>query len=275
MNGPDDRWERLAAACGTGGAALRRMRVADRPAFVLEPARPAPGRPWVFYAPTFEAVYPTERQSWIFCRVLAAGIAVTGIDVGESFGNPPGRALFTAWRDHAVRVLGLAPRACLVPQSRGGLMLYNWAAEHPEWVSGVAGIYTVCDLRSYPGLEKAGPAYGMSASELAARLADHNPVDRLEPLARRRVPVWHIHGDADTYVPMAANAGELVRRYRALGGPAELLVVPGRGHEEHAAFFERQEVVDAICRLAAAGSASGGAGPDGARGARREGGDAR
>lgn len=274
MDDRDDRWNRLADACsaadGIGrGAGLRRLRVADRPAFVLEPLHAAPGRPWVFYAPTFEAVYPTERQSWIFCRVLAAGIAVTGIDIGESFGNPQGRALFTAWHDHAVRALGFAPRACLVPQSRGGLMLYNWAAEHPERVAGIAGIYTVCDLRSYPGLEKAGPAYGMSAPELEARLADHNPVDRLEPLARRRVPVWHIHGDADAYVPMDANAGELVRRYRALGGPAELLVVPGRGHEEHAAFFERQEVVDAICRLASAGArgceSSAGTGSGGAR----------
>lgn len=254
MGDRDDRWDRLAAACG---AACRRPRAADRPAFVLEPATPAPGRPWAFYAPTFEGVYPTERQAWIFSRVLAAGIAVAGIDVGESFGNPQGRTWFTAWHDHAVRVLGLAAKPCLVPQSRGGLMLYNWAAEHPERVAGIAGIYTVCDLRSYPSLERAAPAYGMSATELTARLADHNPVDRLAPLVRHRVPVWHIHGDADAYVPMEANAGELVRRYRALGGSAELLVVPGRGHEEHAEFFERQEVVDEILRQAFAGAGRG------------------
>jgi dipeptidyl aminopeptidase/acylaminoacyl peptidase len=254
MSDHDDRWDRLAAACGT---ACRRLRVEDRPAFVLEPPEPAPGRPWVLYAPAFEGVYPTERQAWIFRRVLAAGIAVTGIDVGESFGNPQGRAVFTAWHDHAVRVLGLAAKPCLVPQSRGGLMLYNWAAEHPERVAGVAGIYTVCDLQSYPGLEKAAPAYGMSVSELAARLADHNPVDRLAPLVRHRVTVWHIHGDADATVPLEANAGELVRRCRALGGSAELLVVSGRGHEEHADYFERQEVVDAICRQAFAGADPG------------------
>jgi hypothetical protein len=28
-------------------------------------------------------------------------------------------------------------------------MLYNWAAENPERVAGIAGIYPVCDLRSY------------------------------------------------------------------------------------------------------------------------------
>ncbi len=248
---PASGWDRLAEGCG---AILRRPRVADRPAFVLAPSEPGDGRPWVFYAPTFEGVYPTERQAWIFSRVLAAGVAVTGIDVGESFGNPRGRELFSAWHDYAVHALGLARRPCLMPQSRGGLMLYNWAAEHPELVAGIAGIYTVGDLQSYPGLEKAAPAYGMSPAGLSARLADHNPVDRLAPLARHGVPLWHLHGDADTYVPLAANSGELVRRYRALGGIAELVVVPGRGHEEHADYFERQDVVDAVCGMARSGA---------------------
>jgi pimeloyl-ACP methyl ester carboxylesterase len=132
-------------------------------------------------------------------------------------------------------------------------MLYNWAAEHPDKVAGVTGIYTACDLRSYPGMQKAGDAYGMSAAELSANLADHNPVDRLAPLVRHGVPVWHIHGDHDALVPLEANAGELVGRYRALGGQADLLVVAGFGHLEHAVFFERQEVVDAIRSQAFAG----------------------
>jgi len=247
----DDAWERLAGATGT---ACRRARVEGRPGFVLEPFTPAPERPWVFYAPTFEGVYPTERQAWIFSRILEAGIAVTGIDVGESFGNPQGRAWFDAWHGRVTRDLGFARRACLVPQSRGGLMLYNWAAEHPEKAAGVAGIYTACDLRSYPGLDKACAAYGTDAEGLSARLAAHNPVDRLAPLAHAGVPVWHLHGDKDTLVPLGPNAGELVRRYRALGGPAELVVVPGYGHEEHAVYFERQEVVDAISSRALAGA---------------------
>jgi pimeloyl-ACP methyl ester carboxylesterase len=253
MAGHDDTWASLAAA---SRGILQRPQVAGRPAFVLEPSVYAPGRPWVFYAPAFDGSYPTPRQSWIFGRLLEDGIAVAGIDVGESFGNPQSRAWFDAAYEYATRTLRLAARACLVPQSRGGLMLYNWAAEHPDRVAGVTGIYTVCDLRSYPGLEKACGAYGMSAPELSARLAAHNPVDRLAPLAARRVPLWHIHGDSDAVVPLEANAGELVRRYRALGGPAELLEVPGYGHEEHALFFERQEVVEAARSQALAGAAT-------------------
>ena len=65
---------------------------------------------------------------------------------------------------------GMSERPCLLPQSRGALMLYNWAAENPTRVACIAGICTVCDLRSYPGLEKACGAYGLSAAELAGRL---------------------------------------------------------------------------------------------------------
>ena len=35
--------------------------------------------------------------------------------------------------------MGLAPKACLLAQSRGGLMHYNWAAENPGRVGPVVG----------------------------------------------------------------------------------------------------------------------------------------
>ena len=50
-------------------------------------------------------------------------------------------------------------------------MLYNWAAENPSRVGCIAGIYTVCDLRSYPGLERACGAYGLSHSTPKAWLS--------------------------------------------------------------------------------------------------------
>ncbi len=249
-DGDGNRWELLeAASCGE----LLRERVDGRPAFILQPEHAARGRPWVLYAPTLDNHYPTARQGWIFSRVLAAGISVTGVDVGESYGSPRGRAWFTRWYEHLTADRGFAPRACLVPQSRGGLMIYNWAAEHPSWVAGVTGIYTVCALRSMHDTAMVDAAYLEDGIRLADEPAAHNPLDRLAPLARHRVPLLHIHGDADTVVPLETNATELVRRYRALGGCAELLVVPGYGHEEHAVYFERDEVVESIRRQALAG----------------------
>ena len=144
----------------------------------------------------------------------------------------------------------MSKRPCLLPQSRGGLMLYNWAVENPSRVACIAGIYTVCDLRSYPGLERACGAYNMSAAELQAHLGEHNPIDRLGPLAKAAVPILHVHGDADTVVPLEKNSGELQRRYRDLGGPMRLIVVPGKGHQVCPPFFQCQELVDFVAAAA-------------------------
>jgi hypothetical protein len=107
-------------------------------------------------------------------------------------------------------------------------MLYNWAALHPDQVARIAGIYTVCDLRSWPGLDKACGAYRMTAEQLAKELPQHNPIDLLAPLAKAKIPILHLHGDKDTVVPLEKNSGELARRYKALGASMELVVVPAR-----------------------------------------------
>jgi predicted esterase len=83
---------------------------------------------------------------------------------------------------------------------------------------------------------------------LEAHLADHNPIQRLAPLAQAGVPILHIHGDADTVVPLEKNAGELARRYRALGGEVRLIVVPGKGHQVCDEFFHCQELVDFVAK---------------------------
>ena len=45
--------------------------------------------PWVWYAPTL-ADMPGEAEEWMFQRFLDAGLAIAGVDVGESSGSPDG-----------------------------------------------------------------------------------------------------------------------------------------------------------------------------------------
>ena len=73
---------------------------------------------------------------------------------------------------------------------------------------------------------------------------EHNPVDRLWSLARAGVPIFHVHGDVDKAVPLDDNSAELVRRYKVLGGRAEVLIVRGKGHELCPEFMENQALVD-------------------------------
>lgn len=233
----------------------QRFEVAGRPAFMILPAvekRKSP-MPWVMYAPTFDKSLPNESsEGWMISRFLDAGIAIAGVDVGESYGSPPGVATYNLLYKHLTTSQEkFGPKASLLARSRGGLMLYNWSVENPEKVLCVAGIYPVCDLRSYPGLDKACGAYGMTEVELAESLSTHNPVDRLRPLADAKVPIFHIHGDVDTVVPLEANSQAVAERYRELGGTMELVVPIGQGHNMWEGFFHCDALVKFVLDNAA------------------------
>jgi len=228
-------------------AAPERFTVDDRPAFVIAPTkRLAQPTPWVLYAPTLGRGLPGEAEDWMFKQFLDAGIAIAGVDVGESYGSPRGRATYNALHERLTQQRGFAQRACLLARSRGGLMLYCWAVENPEKVKCVAGIYPVCSIASYPGLERACGAYNLTAEQLNAELSKHNPPDRIASLARANVPIFHIHGDVDRVVPLADNSGLLAERYRAAGGRMTLQIAKGQGHNMWRGFFECQELVDFV-----------------------------
>ncbi len=186
----------------------------------------------------------------MFEQFLAAGIAIAGIDVGESYGSPAGRKLFTVLHAEMSGARGYSSRPVLLGRSRGGLQTLAWAAENADKVAAFAGIYPVCNLVSYPGLAKAASAYELSAAQLEVRLAEHNPIDRLAALAAARVPLFAIHGDIDKIVSLEANSGLLKQRYAALGGPMELIVPAGQGHNMWSGFFEGAELVAFVQRHA-------------------------
>ena len=124
-------------------------------AFVILPKgwQHNPDIPWVWYAPTLNGL-PANEERWMFERFLAAGVAIAGIDVGESYGSPKGRAKYDGFYKYLTESRKFNRKPCLLARSRGGLMLYSWAAEHPQSVAGIAGIYPVCNLASYPGIGK-------------------------------------------------------------------------------------------------------------------------
>ena len=235
--------DNAARETGQWGCARMDFGVPAGRGFVILPAKPAreKDRPWIWYAPSFlEKPYPLPKElhAWYMRQWLAAGIAIGGVDVGESWGNPAGRAGFTEFHAAAVRRFDLDPKACMFGQSRGGLFAYNWAVEHPSSVRCIGGVYPVCNLRIAAVQEKVCAAYGLPMKQLLAAGAEHNPVERLAPLAKAGVPIFHVHGDEDKVVPIEEHTGELARRYRDLGGKIEVLVIPGKGHEEVSEYFQ-------------------------------------
>ena len=111
-------------------------------------------------------------------------------------------------------------------------------------MAAIAGIYPVGNLTSWPGLPRASKAYGLSEAGLAGACADHNPIDRLAPLAKAGVPLMHIHGDNDTVVPLEKNSGLIKQRYDPLGGRMILEVIEGGGHDMKHHWFQSRSLVD-------------------------------
>jgi hypothetical protein len=132
-------------------------------------------------------------------------------------------------------------------------MTLSWAAANPNKVGGFAGIYPVCDLASYPGVNRAAGAFGLKPHELRARLKELNPIDRLAALAKARVPLFAIHGDVDKVVPLQANSGRVKERYAALGGTMTLIIPRGQGHNMWPGFFQCPELVEFVIARAGVG----------------------
>lgn len=203
--------------------------------------------PWVWYAP--HSMWP--HHAWMVKQLMAEGVAVASLSAGETYGSPQGREAFTAFYEKVVPRLGLTKKAVLLAQSRGGLMLYNWAAEHPDCVAAVGGMYPWCNLQE--SNEWIARAYGMKEEELNSELAHHNPVERLEPLAKAGVSIFHIHGDKDDVLPVAQHSALLVDRYGKLGGDARLEIISGGSHEVGIRFFRSQKLTDFLIAQAKAG----------------------
>lgn len=172
-------------------------------------------KPWILYAPTL-AAYPDEAERWMHEQFTAAGVAVAGIDSGESYGSPAG--IRCTERLHAEMVeRGYSKKPCAFGRSRGGLWASAWAIAHPELCAGIAGIYPVYDWRTYPGAESAAVAYGLSQEQLLSKVDELCPIERITVAARAGIPVFIIHGDADTVVPLDRNSAELKKRYESVG----------------------------------------------------------
>jgi dipeptidyl aminopeptidase/acylaminoacyl peptidase len=233
--------------------------IEERPAFVLLPEKEkrSEPQPWILYAPTLPG-YPDSHEKWMHEQFLAAGVAVAGIDAGEAYGSPRGTELMTALYDELTQKRGFAAKPCLLGRSRGGLWVSAFAIAHPDKAAGIAGIYPVFDFRTYPGLEKAAPAYGLTPQELEASLSTHNPIARADVLVKAKIPVCIIHGDEDAVVPLKANSAALAAAYeRAGAGDAvRLIVAKDQGHNFWEGFFRCQELIDFAVHQAKAEAAN-------------------
>lgn len=238
---------------------LIRIPVGAYEGFLIQPTgSPDPERRWLWAARCWHIVRQDASSSedisyrYYVESALEQGFHVAGVDSGVTLGSPAGVKVSQQFYRILVEDFRLSSQVRLIGQSNGALTQYAWATQHPEVVDRILGVFPALDLRSWPGLDKVASdelisypelGYGLTRAILERRLIELNPIDQLLPLARSGVKLLHLHGDQDTLVPFEPNSGELVRRYRALGGNAQVEIVSGAGHTPGPQFYESERAL--------------------------------
>ena len=210
--------------------------VAGHASLLVKPKMPAAGNPWIWRTEFFGH----EPQGDL--ALLAAGWHVAYFKVSDMYGAPPSIALMAQFHQHVTKEYALSKRAVLEGFSRGGLYAVNFAAAHPDKTAGLYLDAPVLDIRSWPGGKGTGKgdarcwAQALKIYDLTEDTAKEfkgNPLDQLAPLAKARIPILSVVGDADKVVPYPENTAILKQRYEALGGKIEVIVKPGVDHHPH------------------------------------------
>lgn len=206
-------------------------------ATIVAPKEAAAGKPWVWHGEFFGHKPDPD------IALLGKGFHIVFLRMSDTLGCPATVASWSEFYSHLIKNHKFSKRPALVGLSRGGLYCYNWAIANPDKVSCIYADAPVCDFKSWPGGKgkvKGDPKnwarvlqlWGFKSEEeaLAAKV---NPVDNLAPLAKNKVPLLHVFGDADDVVPPDENTLLLAERYRKLGGSIELIAKAGCGHHPH------------------------------------------
>lgn len=234
------------------GFPRRDLQISGRNAIIIAPHRALSHRPWLWRAEFFGEEPEPDLA------LLAEGFHLAYLDTQHMFGSEQAMGHWERFYECLHQDFHLAPKAGLIAISRGGLYAYHWAFLHPERVACIYADAPVCDIRSWPA---PGSAAGRGSpdewqrfikhlgfeSEQAALAYDRNPIDLLEPIARARIPLLHVCGDADDVVPYEENTAVLAQRYRALGGEIQVILKPGVGHHPHG-LSDPRPIIDFIRR---------------------------
>ncbi|TMU54640.1 GDSL-type esterase/lipase family protein [Flagellimonas algicola] len=217
---------------------------------VVQPKRTTKGKPWVLRA----RFWGHEPQTDI--ALLERGFHIAYCDVSNLYGN---EKAVGHWNDfyELMTGAGLSEKVVLEGMSRGGLIIYNWAAANPEKVVCVYADAPVLDGTSWPGgkgkgngsppdWERFKEVYGIS-SEKDLDNFDGNPIHKTSDLAQAGFPMLHMCGEADNVVPFDENTVIFEQEIQAAGGAITTIYKPDVGHHPHS-LENSTPIVDFILR---------------------------
>ncbi|MGL6195871.1 MAG: alpha/beta hydrolase family protein [Thermoguttaceae bacterium] len=212
------------------------FKIEERPCKVVTPKTAADGNPWVWRA----VFWGHEPQTEI--ELLKRGYHIAFVECSDLLGSPQMIKERNTFYKFLVEKHKFSPKPVLLGMSRGGICSLRWAIENPKSVSSIYIDAPVLDFKSWPGGKGKGvgskgdweqvlKVYNLTEEEAMAFKG--NPVDALEPLAKEKVPVLIVYGDADEVVPHDENTLIFADKYKKLDAPIELIEKPGVGHHPH------------------------------------------
>ena len=218
---------------------------------VVSPDKPAEGKPWVWRA----RFWGHQPQTDI--ALLKRGYHIAYCDVGNLLGAPEAVKRWDDFYKYATEKLGLSKKPALEGMSRGGLIIFNWAAANPDKVSCIYGDAPVCDLKSWPGGKGTGKGsegvwkttlkvYGFKNEQEALEYTK-NPVDHATTIAKANIPVLIVYGKADDVVPPAENCLIFEDNFKKAGGDIILIGKDKCGHHPHS-LKDPKKIVDFILK---------------------------
>ena len=188
--------------------------------------------------------------------LLNKGFHVVYVDVVDLYGNKVAVNRLNAFYAFLIKNFGLNKKTVLEGMSRGGLDAYNWASENTDKVFCIYADAPVCDIKSWPGGLGKGEgskndwlkclqAYGLT--ELTVKEFKDIPINTCVKLAKAKIPLISVCGDADTVVPIDENTYKLAAVYKEAGGEIELIIKKGIGHHPHS-LKDPMPIVDFILK---------------------------
>lgn len=203
---------------------------------IVQPKYTAIGKPWVLRARFFGHEPQTD------VALLERGFHLVYTDVANLYGSTEAVKRWDLFYSAMVNA-GLSTKVVLEGMSRGGLIVYNWAAKNTDKVAAIYADAPVLDIKSWPaglGLgagsapewEQAKALYNLNTDRAIDNFTD-SPIYKASIIATAGFPILHVCGEADKVVPVDENTRLFEQKIKQLGGNIEVIYKPTIGHHPH------------------------------------------
>ncbi|MEG1587744.1 MAG: GDSL-type esterase/lipase family protein [Mucinivorans sp.] len=199
------------------------------------------GNQWVIRA-RFWGHEPQTDQA-----LLERGFHIAYCPVENLFGAPVAVERYNQFYKKMIAA-GFAPKVVLEGMSRGGLIVYNWAAENAEKVAAIYADAPVMNLSDWPLIKSEGDTkemmkvYGFKTVDEVKNFKG-NPIDKAAKV--KNIPIIHVVGMADDVVRVKDNTDRFKDSLQAAGGFMTVIRKEGVGHHPHS-LYAPATIVDFI-----------------------------